>query len=103
MSHYLVTWEIDAWGETPVEAAQRAYEHMRRIDSQACVMSVHDESGNQTQVDLLDLAEQGKISLSEADPARAVFRSIQSKLGLMNDGENVRAFIDELQRRCESA
>lgn len=49
---YLVTWEIDIYADSPREAAEKAWEHMRVPDSSANVFNVIDKDGDKTTVDL---------------------------------------------------
>lgn len=49
---YLVTWETDIYAETPREAAEKAWGHMRAQDSTANVFNVIDKNGAGTIVDL---------------------------------------------------
>lgn len=49
---YLVTWEMDIYAETPREAAEKAWDHMRRPDSTANVFTVLNKDGDTTLVDL---------------------------------------------------
>ena len=49
---YLVTWEMDIYAETPREAAEKAWGHMRAPFSTANVFLVLDKSGAGTIVDL---------------------------------------------------
>lgn len=49
---YLVTWEIDIYADSPREAAEKAWEHMRHPDSSANVFNVFDKDGGITTVDL---------------------------------------------------
>ena len=55
MQHsYLVTWEIDIHADSPREAAEKAWGHMRHPDSTANVFTVVDKGGDSTLVDLLE-------------------------------------------------
>lgn len=60
MPSYRVTWEIDIETERgdPAEAAEKAWEHVRRPDSTANVFDVYDEDGNVTRVDLQEVIEE---------------------------------------------
>ena len=49
-----VVWEIDEFAETPREAAEKAWGHMRNEDSTACYFEVFDQDGVQTNVDLME-------------------------------------------------
>lgn len=49
---YLVTWEIDIYADSPQEAAEKAWDHMRASDSTANVFNVIDKDGGKTTVDL---------------------------------------------------
>ena len=49
---YLVTWEMDIYADSPREAAEKAWDHMRASDSIANVFNVFDENGEKTLVDL---------------------------------------------------
>lgn len=49
---YLVTWEIDIYADSPWEAAEKAWGHMRAQDSTANVFAVIDKNGAKTIVDL---------------------------------------------------
>lgn len=49
---YLVIWEMDIYADSPREAAERAWGHMRAPDSIANVFNVLDKSGAGTIVDL---------------------------------------------------
>ena len=51
---YLVTWEMDIYAETPREAAEKAWGHMRAQDSTANVFAVVNKDGDTTIVDLLE-------------------------------------------------
>ena len=51
---FRVVWEIDEFAETPREAAEKAWEHMRNEDSTACYFEVFDQDGVQTNVDLME-------------------------------------------------
>lgn len=55
MGKYLVTWEIDAETDSPVEAAKEAFNIMQRPGTEAVVFEVKDEtSGERYRVDLLE-------------------------------------------------
>ena len=46
MQHrYLVTWEMDIYADSPWEAAEKAWGHMRALDSSANVFEVIDANG----------------------------------------------------------
>lgn len=49
---YLVTWEIDIYADSPREAAEKAWGHMRAPDSIANVFEVIDANGVGTIIDL---------------------------------------------------
>ena len=49
---YLVIWEMDIYAETPREAAEKAWGHMRATDSIANVFEVIDTYGVGTIIDL---------------------------------------------------
>lgn len=49
---YLVTWEIDIYADSPQEAAEKAWDHIRHPDSTANVFNVIDKDGDMTTVDL---------------------------------------------------
>ena len=51
---YLVMWEMDIYAETPREAAEQAWGHMRAPDSTANVFTVIDKNGVETIIDLLE-------------------------------------------------
>ena len=55
--HYLVTWEIDIYADSPWEAAEKAWDHMRALDSSANVFEVIDANGVGT---IIDLSEEGQ-------------------------------------------
>ncbi len=51
--HYLVTWVIDIYAESPEEAARQALAIQRKPDSIATVFDVSDDDGENTvRVDL---------------------------------------------------
>ena len=53
MQHrYLVTWEMDTYADSPREAAEKAWDHMRAPDSIANVFNVLDKNSAGTIVDL---------------------------------------------------
>lgn len=52
--HYLVTWEMDIYAETPREAAEKAWDHMRHPFSTANVFTVLNKDGDRVLVDLLE-------------------------------------------------
>ena len=55
MQHrYLVTWEMDIYADSPREAAEKAWGHMRAPDSSANVFNVLDKDGVGTIIDLLE-------------------------------------------------
>ena len=55
MQHrYLVTWEMDIYADSPREAAEKAWEHMRHPDSTANVFTVLNKDGDKIIVDLLE-------------------------------------------------
>lgn len=57
MAGFIVTWEIDIFdAASPREAAQRAFDMMRKHDTTATVFTVieHDGSGEAVTVDLLE-------------------------------------------------
>jgi hypothetical protein len=60
---YLVTWSIDSDAATPLEAARKAWEAVRRGGSMANVFEVRDRSGSTT---LIDLDEHGEGTDSSA-------------------------------------
>lgn len=99
MPRYFVTWEIDADGATPVEAACHAFKQMRRVDSQACVFSVFDENGEETRVDFLELDDDGVIKLSEADPVRGALGRLRDRLESFTDPETAQSILDEVLRQ----
>ena len=49
---YLVIWEIDIYADSPREAAEKAWGHMRAPDSIANVFEVIDDKGVGTIIDL---------------------------------------------------
>ena len=51
---YLVVWEIDIYADSPREAAEKAWEHMRHPFSTANVFEVIDANGVGTIIDLLE-------------------------------------------------
>ena len=57
MPEYLVKWKINVNADSPREAAEQAWAHMRRPDSTANVFTVTDEDGDDTEVDLMDGGE----------------------------------------------
>ena len=50
--NYLVTWEMDIYADSPREAAEKAWGHMRAQGSTANVFNVIDKNGANTVVDL---------------------------------------------------
>ena len=54
---YLVTWEIDIYADSPREAAEKAWDHMRAPDSIANVFNVLDKNGVGTIIDLSEEQE----------------------------------------------
>lgn len=50
--HYLVIWEMDIYADSPREAAEKAWGHMRAPFSTANVFNVIDKDGVGTIVDL---------------------------------------------------
>jgi hypothetical protein len=54
MPHYLVTWEIDVWADTPERAAQDARTIQRHPQSTATVFTVTTDDGDATAIDLAD-------------------------------------------------
>lgn len=62
MNHYLVTWDIDLWADTPEAAAEQARAIQRDPTSTATVFSVRDVDADVTtelQVDLDGTAVRG--------------------------------------------
>lgn len=51
---YLVTWEIDIYADSPREAAEKAWGHMRAPDSTANVFTILNKDGDKIIVDLLE-------------------------------------------------
>jgi hypothetical protein len=51
---YLVTWEIDIYADSPREAAEKAWGHMRAPDSTTNVFNVVNRDGDKTRVDLME-------------------------------------------------
>ena len=51
---YLVIWEMDIYADSPKEAAEKAWGHMRAQDSTANVFEVIDANGVGTIIDLLE-------------------------------------------------
>lgn len=49
---YLVIWEMDIYADSPWEAAEKAWGHMRAPDSIANVFNVIDANGVGTLIDL---------------------------------------------------
>ena len=49
---YLVIWEMDIYADSPREAAEKAWDHMRDPDSIANVFGVLDANGVGTIIDL---------------------------------------------------
>ena len=49
---WLVRWEIDAWADTPEDAAREALAAIQRTDTIATVFEVIDEHGTSYRVDL---------------------------------------------------
>lgn len=49
-----IVWEIDEYAETPQQAAEKAWKHMRSSYSTACYFEVFDQDGNKTNVDLME-------------------------------------------------
>lgn len=54
MPDYLVQWEIHLAADSPREATEQAWAHMRRPDSTANVFTLTDEDGDDTEVDLME-------------------------------------------------
>ena len=53
MQHrYLVTWEMGIYADSPREAAEKAWDHMRHPYSTANVFTVLNKDGDKTLVDL---------------------------------------------------
>ena len=53
MQHrYLVTWEMDIYADSPREAAEKAWGHMRAPNSTANVFTVFNKDGVGTIIDL---------------------------------------------------
>ena len=57
-----VTWEMDIDAESPLEAAQKAWDCMRSPDSIANAFTVVDRDGKNN----IDLMEEGEIDGNEA-------------------------------------
>lgn len=57
MQDFLVEWRINISADTPEEAAQKAWEIMRRPDSTANCFHIIDDAGNETAVDLMEEGE----------------------------------------------
>ena len=55
---YLVIWEMDIYADSPREAAEKAWGHMRAPDSIANVFLVLDKDGVKTKVDLMEEEQQ---------------------------------------------
>ncbi len=51
---YLVIWEIDIYADSPREAAEKAWDHMRYPFSTANVFTVINKDGDKIIVDLLE-------------------------------------------------
>ena len=51
---YLVIWEIDIYADSPREAAEKAWDHMRAPLSTANVFTVINKDGDKIIVDLLE-------------------------------------------------
>ena len=49
---YLVTWEMDIYADSPWEAAEKAWGHMRHPHSIANYFEVFDQDGKATTIDL---------------------------------------------------
>lgn len=60
MSEYHVIWEIDTTANSPLDAAQQAFEHAQRHDTTATVFDVIDEHGEKTRIDLQDAFDAGE-------------------------------------------
>ncbi len=57
MQHrYLVMWEMDIYADSPREAAEKAWGHMRAPDSTANVFTVLNKDGVETIIDLEEQA-----------------------------------------------
>ena len=56
MQYYLVIWEMDIYADSPREAAEKAWGHMRAPDSIANVFNVIDANGVGTLIDLEERA-----------------------------------------------
>lgn len=62
MPGYVVTWTVDIFGaDSPREAAQKAFDMVRKPDTTATVFDVieHDGDGIPARVDLLEEDEDG--------------------------------------------
>ena len=57
MSHYIVTWSIDVWGDTHKEAALEAWEAMRTKDTQATHLIVEDLDDQLREKRLIDMTD----------------------------------------------
>lgn len=53
-NHYLVTWQIDVWADSPEKAASEALDIQRRTGSIATIFDVTNDKGEVTRVDLED-------------------------------------------------
>lgn len=64
MPGFLVQWEIDVEADTPLEAAQQAFNLMRLPDTTTTVFDVieHDSDGEAERIDLLEHPQQGDES-----------------------------------------
>jgi len=51
---YLVIWEMDIYADSPREAAEKAWDHMRAPFSTANVFTVINKDGDKIIVDLLE-------------------------------------------------
>lgn len=60
-SRYLVTWEMDADADTPLDAALQCFAALQRRDTTANVFRVFDEDGNEHQIDLQEQLDESDV------------------------------------------
>lgn len=64
---YLVEWKIDEEADNFEEAAHKAWNHMRRLDSAASVFKVTASTGESWLIDLCDTTESMRLKGERGD------------------------------------
>jgi hypothetical protein len=94
MAEYSIEWTIDVTADDETEAAARAWDMIRAVDSTACVFEVSDEMDMTTRVDLAGIA--GKVGPRAWVPNNQKIAELAESMD--KDGWSVSEIVEMIRR-----